>query len=375
MSASLARAIACAHADALAPASAPPDGRARAFFAIGDPQAPLERFLGVLDAHGLLNDAGRLRADAGLISIGDHFDWGPVAARGKASLDGTAILAWLAAHPSDQVVILAGNHDLARVGELWDFDDLRFARSQALADAAYFGDDDEARAAFRLECPALPSAEMLARDLSSFRSAQRALVERLLTAGRLRLAHARNGMLFVHAGVTVDELATLALLETPPHADTVARALNAALDAAWRTRHGALTITGLHAPGDAVREAEGMLFHRASVLEDEQHLWDRPIPRRRFSPQRLPPGLVQVIGHIQDKKTRGLLGLEGPALHGRLRTLDVVDGALRYALGVPAASAGDGARVIYIDAGMQHVERAAATSLFDVDSRVERRAP
>jgi Calcineurin-like phosphoesterase len=375
VSARVLQAVALAQQDARAPTSAPADGRARSFVAIGDPQAPLTRFLDVLDVHGLLGDDGRLRSDVGLISIGDHFDWGPVAARARAAHDGLALLAWLAAHPRDQAILIAGNHDLARVCELWDYDDGRFMRAQALADGAYFGDDAYAKAAFHAENPTLSSAEMVARDLSTFKSPQRDLVSMLLEDARLVLAHDQGGRLFVHAGVTVDELEVLGLMDTRDAA-TIARALNDALREAWRGHVGALVIPGLHAPGDAVREGEGMLFHRASVLDstEERALRDRPAPRRRFSPQRLPRGLVQVIGHIQDKKTRTLLALDAAHEHGRLRTLDVDGPSLRYTYGVPAEQA-SAARVIHIDAGMQHVTDARAYALFDVETGRERLAP
>ena len=53
-----------------------------------------------------------------LVSIGDHFDWGERADRPTARKSGLALLSWLSAHPADQVVVIAGNHDLGRVGEL-----------------------------------------------------------------------------------------------------------------------------------------------------------------------------------------------------------------------------------------------------------------
>src|SRR5579871_6688002 len=90
----------------------PPDGRERKKrFAIGDCQAPFEQLAKILDAHRLLSDEGRLDPEVALVSVGDHFDFsgGTPAAVGD---EGRKILRWFAAHPPDQVVILAGNHDL-----------------------------------------------------------------------------------------------------------------------------------------------------------------------------------------------------------------------------------------------------------------------
>src|SRR5438270_753903 len=117
---------------------APADGRKRSrHFAIGDPQAPFEKFLAILDRRGLLGAGGRLMPDVRLISMGDHFDWGKRSDRRRASESGTMLLAWLAAHPADQVTLIAGNHDVGRVGELAKFDDRGFESTQAEADRAY----------------------------------------------------------------------------------------------------------------------------------------------------------------------------------------------------------------------------------------------
>ena len=85
-------------------------------------------------------------------------------------------------------MIIAGNHDLARVGELAEFDDARFAEAQADADAGYYGKRlDPPESAFRARWD-LPSWEVAARDFSSFRTSQRALVATLLKSGRLMAA-------------------------------------------------------------------------------------------------------------------------------------------------------------------------------------------
>src|SRR5690349_20656807 len=114
-------------------ASAVPFTGATARVAIGDPQAPLPKVLEILDRHDLLGDDGRVHPRAQLVSMGDHFDWGAPDERSFAGESGYALLAWFAAHPREQVSILVGNHDLARVGELVPFDDARFAAARSEA--------------------------------------------------------------------------------------------------------------------------------------------------------------------------------------------------------------------------------------------------
>ena len=66
-----------AHEDADDLVLPPPDKVERQLnVAIGDPQASLSTFLRILDLNGLLGDDGRLRPEVGLVSMGDHFDWG-----------------------------------------------------------------------------------------------------------------------------------------------------------------------------------------------------------------------------------------------------------------------------------------------------------
>ncbi|MEO6418786.1 MAG: transcriptional regulator, partial [Polyangiaceae bacterium] len=194
--------------DAKAPTTREADGRERTIrVAIGDSQAPIGVFLKILDDHDLLGDDGRLKPHVALTSMGDHFDWGSAAEHVRASIEGLEILSWLAAHPRDQVTIIAGNHDLARVGELARFDDATFARAQAEAVPAYTSKDPELEKRFLAHFPDLPSSEIAARDFSAFTVAQRELVVMLLRDRRLRIAHAagRNFMLS-HAGVTIDDL-------------------------------------------------------------------------------------------------------------------------------------------------------------------------
>ena len=198
---------------------------------MGDPQAAGDVVTAILRQHGLLHGA-RLALGARLLSIGDHFDWGGATAeaRAAAATDGERTLRWLAAHPPEQAILIAGNHDLARVGELFDIDDDAFAAIQADADAHYYGDGGAAaESRFFRACPTLPTTEIIARDLSTYRASQRTLVTRLLRQRRLRLAHAEGGLLFTHAGVTRRTTWRLGL-DDDASADDIAAALNAALD-------------------------------------------------------------------------------------------------------------------------------------------------
>ena len=99
-------------------------------FVMGDPQTTFDKVMAVLAHHDAL--AGdRLAADVDLVSIGDHFDHDladPVAA-GRESM---RVLRWLVAQ-GDQVTLLFGNHDAARVMEMIGFDDARFTAARTLA--------------------------------------------------------------------------------------------------------------------------------------------------------------------------------------------------------------------------------------------------
>lgn len=334
---------------------------------MGDPQAPLATVRAVLAAHGLL-DGDRIRSDVQLVSIGDHFDWGPPEARREATDDALALLSWLASHPADQVVLLAGNHDLARVCELALFDDdASFDAARQEADEAYRrGDvDRERQAALLARYPFLPTAELLSRDFSCFSVAQRKLVKELLLARRLRLAHEHRGLLLVHAGVTVDDLALL-------NGDTstaagAARALNTFLDervARWNG--GPLDLEPLHRPGDSRRgEGRGVLFHRPvdPTLAKPGQL-DGP-PRRRFDPRRLPSHFPQAVGHVRDQKCREEMArwCEPGGVDGPLRSLTVDGERVRYQLGCQAD-----ARLYFIDGGMLFAQ-VNEYELLDLDRR------
>jgi hypothetical protein len=316
--------------------------------AMGDPQAPLEHVLAVLDASGLLSDDGWLSPRVHLVSMGDHFDFGGAKEARTAAADGFAFLTWLASHPPAQVTLLLGNHDSARVGELWDFDDQTFARARDEAVAVYAGKklerDASQEASFLARWPQLPSSELAARDFSAFEAQQRALVEGLLRKGRFRLAaHFSGNVLLTHAGVTGRELAALRAEGQP--AGAVARALNDFLDArvaGWAS--GPLDLAPLHLHGDGRGEGGGLLYHRAALDSDQ------PGPRRRrFGIGDLPRALTQVIGHVRDKKTLALLALDpGRDRLGALRSLKLNDRGFDYDHGVWRE-----AQMIFLDGGMK----------------------
>jgi hypothetical protein len=218
---------------------------------MGDPQASLEQVVSVLHAHRLLGEDGLLLPDVGLVSMGDHFDWGSAAEAERAAADGVAFFAWLLAHPPDQVCLIAGNHDLGRVGELASFDDATFAVARARARVAYDAKDAELEKALLRDYPALPTSELAARDFGGFCEKQRQLVEQALSAGRLVAAKAWNDrVLLLHAGITSDELDVLGVAdEERTSALGIAAALNAALHEARARRP--LRLPGLHEPGSA----------------------------------------------------------------------------------------------------------------------------
>ena len=334
---------------------------------MGDPQAPFAKVLAVLDRHGLIADDGRLREDVQLVSMGDHFDWGQPSERKKATDDGSALVAWLSGHAAQQVIMLAGNHDLARVCELFAFgDDEGFEAAWVMARAAYRDGkpDPEDSKRFLERYPHVPDAECVARDFSCYCVAQQGQITELLRTRRLRLAHAHRGLLLVHAGVTSDDFALLG--DVPADAEAAAARLNTFLEERvdrWST--GPLDLTPLHQPGSAVGgEARGVLFHRPAIPNDSAQF--KGPPRRRFDPRGLPAAFPQAIGHIRDQKCRDLMPgwHDGAApVDGPLRALSVEGETVRYAVGTPP-----GARLYFLDAGMNHVD-AASYELFDLERR------
>ncbi|MET0405879.1 MAG: metallophosphoesterase, partial [Cystobacter sp.] len=357
----------------------PPDGRSRQrHLAIGDPQADITRFLAVLDRHGLLGEDGRLRPDVQLVSVGDHFDWGKAHERDAVATSALQLLAWMALHPADQAVLLLGNHDLGRVGELAHFTDARFAAAQVEADRIYQGGDvDEAgERDFLARHPEIPNVELVARDFGTFREEQRQWVTHLLRTRRFRVAHvASERMIVLHAGVTREDLNAVGLPESRhAHAPSVEEALNGALDAAvdaWT--QGPFHIPELYRPGDAAYgEGRGIFYQRPSLSPEDVHHRDAT-PRRRFDPRRLPLGLTQVVGHTRDKRCRELLTLPLGTTHdGVLRHL-VTDGTtVHYQLGEPRDGGPDQAVLLFTDGGMRE-SPLESFQMLDLDTRAPAR--
>ena len=345
-------------------------------FVIGDPQAPFAKVLEVLDRHGALT-GDRLAADVVLVSIGDHFDYDlrdPV----TAGQEGLRVLRWLASHDPDQVHLLFGNHDAARVMELAVMTDAQFAKARALARAIDDGTRTEAE--FHAAYPALPPSGVIGRDYSSFSIEQRALVIELLLAGRFHLAlvgelAGRGAVLLTHAAVTTRELAMLDLVggvETPQR---IAAALEAHLQAAvarvrddWqRGITTPLSLAPLHVAGGNGLEGGGLLYHRPSnPATGARFDPDRP---RRFDPHTLPSGVTQIAGHSGHAKCVHELGewctdAARARKHGGIRTLTVSGAQVRYDLGVGSDpmvalggwSGGDGAaELILIDGELRRV--------------------
>lgn len=332
--------------------------------AIGDPQAPLETFLRILDGHGLLGDDGRLRADVHLVSMGDHFDYGKPDVRARATVEGISILSWLASHPPERVTILLGNHDLARVCELFPFSDEAFLVAHEEARVLYAS---KAPAdAFLSRYPTVPDPECLARDYSCFSVEQRVLVTELLRTRRLRLAAHHAGLLLVHAGVTTDDLALAGI--SASSAAEASEGLNAWLDARLaRWSDGPLDLAPLHQTGTpATGEGRGVLYHRPCDPSTQPPARLDGPPRRRFDPRRLPAAFPQAIGHIRDDKCRELMphwSPPGTGIDGPLRSLTVSADEVVYRSGCVAH-----ARLYFTDGGMSHAapER---YELFDLDAR------
>jgi hypothetical protein len=350
-----------AHEDADELVLLPPDRVERQLnVAMGDPQASLSTFLRVLDLNGLLGDDGRLRPEVGLVSMGDHFDYGRPEDRVSATEDGTRILSWLAAHPPDQVQIIVGNHDLVRVGELFTFTDSSYIEARAIADDVLLRGADKT---FLTRYPMLASAAVISRDYSCFEVRQRTLLTRLLKKRRVRLAVApAKDLLLVHAGITGADLGLLGV--TQIDAFEIAATLNRFLDtrvAHWRTE-GPLDLSPLHELGSAKDgEARGILAHRPANPAHKKV--DRA--NRLYDPRELPSGLTQVIGHINDKKCRDLMGpwADSPTPeYGSLRGL-TVRGEPRYHVGCEETDS-----LLFLD-GAMNVAMPVEYELFDLELR------
>lgn len=236
---------------------------------MGDPQTTFAKVLGILEKHDLLGGDGYLREDVGLVSIGDHFDFHAHDGKAMAAVgrDGMDNLRWLAEHPPDQVVIVMGNHDSARVMELAFETDESFAAARALAAVALAEDPPgEKTREFVATYPRIAKPGLADRDFASFSVAQRELVQQLVLAGRMRLAclgyHAGKPVLLTHAGVTNAEVKELGV---EPRAEALAVALEdhlrkavAGVRCAWESDEpAALDLRPLHFAGESGREVGG----------------------------------------------------------------------------------------------------------------------
>lgn len=315
---------------------------------MGDPQAPFAKVKELLERHGAIDPTrDRLADDVVLVSIGDHFDYDH-RDPGTASREGLTTLRWLASHDPEQVVLLLGNHDAARVMELATISDDEFSCAREAAHRMTAHD-------FALAYPALPAAGVVGRDYASFTGEQRALVMELLLAGRFHLAVTGELLdgrtaLVTHAGVTAREVA---LLGVPAEPEPIRDALEAHLAAAvervatdWeRGALAPLSLAPLHVAGPPGEEGGGLLYHRPSnPTSGSIFHTDRP---RRFDPRALPP-ITQIAGHSGHAKcVHELAEWCAPGAHARkhggIRTLRVCDGVVCYDLGVapPVTGAAD----------------------------------
>jgi len=351
------------------------------WFAVGDPQSSPERFFTFLDRAGAIGEDGMLRADVGLLSIGDHFDYGMDAAR--AARDGTAILRWLVEHPASQTVLIAGNHDLCRVGELAFETDLSWAEAPARGEELLRREsegrpDDELLARFSERFPNIPNFRLAVRDFNGFTTAQRSLVQSLLMRRRFALAAAgRVGpdeALFVHAGLGPRELRLLG----DASAATINRYLDRAVDRVreeWESNaHARLELEPLHIAGTSGAEGGGFLYHRPVNVERTDPI--DPVRPRRFDARALPRDLLQVVGHTAHKKSREELQpwvtpRAEATENGGIRTLQVDDERIVYDMGVLPHAPGKGT-MIMIDAGMSDPKITEYPLLEITDVRVPR---
>jgi len=330
----------------------------RLVLAVGDVQCAARKLRQILAHSGLLDPNGMLRPNVHLVFVGDYFDFGNHQQRSIAAVDGIETLAWLSGYGAEQVTLLLGNHDLARIGEFVSMSDERFDSAIKRA-ARIYGQPARAaeEAEFLADFPEFATAELVARDFSSFVSRQRELVSNLVRSRRLRLAASIGDMLFCHAGVTSEDLALLGC--GGGTAQEAAEALNGALDAALDAWNGTspFAIPGLHTPGSRANgEGGGILYHRAANPALRQDGYEGP-GRRRYDPRRIPIGIVQVIGHVRDAKSRQLLGdwVEDsqPTREGNIRGLVTDGNSVSYRDGFPRTGADIGS-IVFIDGGMHH---------------------
>jgi Calcineurin-like phosphoesterase len=326
-------------------------------YVLGDPQAPFAAVMKLLASYDALAADGRLRPDVELISIGDHFDY-DLTAPDVSRAEGLAVLRWLAAHPPEQVRLIVGNHDAARVVELALVDDREFAEARTLAwsiEATKRADgraaaNARAAAEFAPRFPSISTYGLVARDYASFSVEQRSLVVELMLAGRFHLALTgrRSGreLLITHAAVTQREVDRLGVAAQPALlAAALERVLADAISARradWqRGRITPLSLEPVSQPGSPGEEAGGLLAHRPANTDRPggDPAWELdPVRPRRFHPRELPLGLTQVAGHTNHTMcARELVPWVTPLAlatrHAGVRTLRAGE-AIVYDLGV-----------------------------------------
>ena len=350
-------------------------------YVLGDPQASFAAVLALLSRYDLIGAGGRLRGDARLISIGDHFDY-DLRAPEVSAREGLAVLRWLASHPADQVMLVLGNHDAARVIELARISDATFVAARALALDLEQTKQTQGRAAAKARegaefLPQFPISTygLAARDYASFTTEQRDLVVELLLAGRFHLALTGalpdgREVLVTHAGVTERELALLGVAAQP---QPIAAALEQLLATAIDKRRGdwqrgtitPLSLEPVSQGGSPGEEAGGLLAHRPSNPERDgaDLAWEfDPERPRRFGPRELPRGLTQIAGHTNHAMClRELAAWATPAARAEpragIRTLRA-GAAITYDLGVPPAADGV-ADLILIDGELRDPDNRA----------------
>lgn len=329
-------------------------------YVLGDPQAPFVAVMKLLASYDALATNGYLRPDVELISIGDHFDYDFMTPE-VSRAEGLAVLRWLASHPPEQVRLIVGNHDAARVVELALIDDREFADARLVAMSIEATKHAEGRAAanaravaeFAPRFPSISTYGLVARDYASFSGEQRELVVELLLAGRFHLALASNDVLITHAAITQREVD---LLGVAARATELAAALERLFANAvgarrddWEHRLPLAPITPLSlepvsqagAPG---QEAGGFLAHRPSNIERPggDPAWEvDPVRPRRFHPRELPCGLRQVAGHTNHpmcvrELEPWVTAAARAARYAGIRTLRASPKAITYDLGVLA---------------------------------------
>jgi hypothetical protein len=274
--------------------------------------------------------------------------------------EGLAVLRWLAGHSREQVRLVVGNHDAARVIELARIDDREFAEARTLAWSIEATKRAGGRAAanvraaaeFTPRFPSISTYALVARDYASFSVEQRSLVVELLLAGRFHLGLTGalpdgRDLLITHAAVTEREVERLGVTSQPASLAAALERLLADAIAARRDDWQRGTITPLSlepvsqagAPGE---EAGGLLAHRPANPDrpGSDRAWELdPVRPRRFHPRELPVGLTQAAGHTNHAMcVRELVPWVTPAAqaarYAGLRTLRASATAITYDLGV-----------------------------------------